>query len=156
MSRQFQAGRNKFRGKGGGKSSSQSSQYNNRNNDGGNRNNSSQPKLLFHPQTKDGGYATYATVYDEIISHVQQTHGDDSGYVLESLENNTTRAFPEPQPSSIPLPTPDKDGAISDVQKMEYEAKHELEKIKYHVKIEIWEKEKKSCANAMYERHSLS
>ena len=110
MSRQCQAGKSKFRGKGGGKSSNQSSQYNNGNTNGNNRNNSSQPKLLFHPQTKDGGYATYATIYDEVISHVQQTYGDDSGYVLESLENNAVRAFPEPQPSSIQVPTPGKDG----------------------------------------------
>ena len=129
MSNQHRAGKFKSRGRGGGKSSNQSSQSNNRNTSGDNRDNSNQPKLPFHPQTKDGGYATYATVHDEIISHVQQTCGDDSGCVLESLENNAVKTFAEPQPSSIPLPTPGMGGTLTNVQKMDYEAKHKMETI---------------------------
>ena len=154
MSRQFHAGRSKFRGEGGGRSSNQSSQYNNRNNDGGNRNNSSQPKLLFHPQTKDGGYATYATVLEEITSYGQQTYGDDSGYVLESLENDKEKTFTEPQPGAIPVPKGDKDGKLTDVEEMECEAKKDAMSIKYHVKMEIYEKETKSYANAMRKLYS--
>ena len=93
MSNQYRARKFKSRGRGGGKSSNQSSQSNNRNTNGDNRNKSNQPKLLFHPQTRDGGHATYATVHDEIISRVQQTYGDDSENVLQSLELNAIRAF---------------------------------------------------------------
>ena len=90
---------------------------------GDNRNKSNQPKLPFHPQTRDRGHATYGTVYDEIISHVQQTHGDDSENVLKSLEQNSVLAFPEPTPNVIPVSQPATAGdPITDVQKFECDA----------------------------------
>ena len=150
MSNQCRAGKFKSRGRGGGKSSNQSSQSHNRSTNGNNRNNSNQPKLLFHSQTKDGGYATYATVHDEIISHVQQTYGDDSENALQSLELNAMKTFREPTQRSIPVPQPATDGGnVTDVQKLECDAELQMETVKYQVKTEMWLKEKKTYSIAV-------
>ena len=52
------------------------------------------------------------------------------------------------------MPTGDKDGKLTDVEKMEHEAKKDAMSIKYHVKMEIYEKETKSYGNAMRKLYS--
>ena len=111
--------------------------------------------MLFHPQTREGGYATFATVYDEIISHVEQTYGDDSENVLQSLEQNATITFTEPTPTAIPVPTPaNADTPITDIQKLAYDAILRMETVKYQTKMEIWLKETKSYTIAMRKLYS--
>ena len=106
--------------------------------------------LLFHPQTREGGYATYATVYEEIISHVEQTYGKDSENILKSIEQNAYLTFPEPTPTMIPVPSPANAGdPITDIQKLEYDTQLRMETVKYQTKMEMWLKETKSYSMAM-------
>ena len=87
--------------------------------------------LLFHPQTREGGYATYATVHEELISHVEQTYGEDSENILKSIEQNAYLTFPEPTPKMIPVPSPAKAGdPITDIQNLEYDAELRMETVR--------------------------
>ena len=99
MSTNFRAGRFNYRSGrcGGGSSSDQSSRPNQFVD---NRGKHATTMLLFHPQTREGGYATYATIYEEIISHVEQTYGNDSENILKSLEQSAYLTFPK----MIPVP----------------------------------------------------
>ena len=149
MSNQYRAGKYKGRGRGGGNSSNQSSQSNKGNKNGNNRNNSNHPKMLFHPQNNDGGYATYSTVKDEIIAHIQQNYGEDSIFVMQSIEHEAYKGFEKPKPGTVEAPTPDDKGVITDVQKYAYEASLRMEEVEYSAHLAVWLKEKKTYMVAM-------
>ena len=73
-----------------------------------------------------------------------RTYGDDSVYVIQSLEHKAYKLFEKPKPNDVPPPQPEKEGdPITDLQKYAYDAALRMETVEYQTNLEVWQRKRK-------------